>query len=91
MVSTDSAASVEVEFDGPVVFLVHDAARNGRLVGVRIDGHEDAPVDMQGQAKSGVRTCLAADLGPGRHKLSLWCLLRWRMGTMTLRGIEVAR
>ena len=91
LASTDSAASVEVEFDGPVVFLVHDAASDGRLVGVRIDGHEYPPVDMKGSAKSSVRTCLAADLGPGRHKLSLWCLLRWRAGTMTVRAIEVAK
>ena len=88
--SADSAASVEVKFDGPTVVLVHDMAPDGRLVGVRINGHEYPPVDMKGKARSGVRTCLAADLVPGRHKLSLWCLLRWRAGKMTLRAIEVA-
>ena len=88
--SPDRAASVEVTFEGPVVFLLHDRAPDGRLVGVRIDGHEYPPVDMRGKATSGVRTCLAAGLGPGRHTLSLWCLLRWRAGTMVLRAIEVA-
>ncbi|MFH1265713.1 MAG: exo-alpha-sialidase [Planctomycetota bacterium] len=89
-VSGDSSASVEVEFDGPVVCLVHDRAPNGRLVGVNIDGKEHCPVDMKGAAKTAVSTCLAAELGPGRHKLTLFPLLRWRADSMTVRALEVA-
>jgi len=38
-----------------------------------------------------VSTCLAAGLAPGRHKLTMKVLLRWRTGAMTVRAIEVGK
>jgi len=70
---------------------VHDMVSDGRLVGVYIDGCEYPPVDMRGEPRKGVSTCLANDLGAGRHRLALKVLLPWRSGTMSVRGIDVAR
>ena len=89
--STDGAAVVEVEFEGDAVFLVHDTVSDGRLVGVYVDGREYPPVDMRGETRKWVSTCLATGLGAGRHKLMMKVLLRWRSGTMSVRGIDVAR
>ncbi|MFC1596802.1 sialidase family protein, partial [Planctomycetota bacterium] len=88
--SIDSAASVELGFHGSVVFLIHNTSDDGRLVGVKIDGQEHPPVDMKGSERVDVKTCLATDLAPGPHKLTLWPLLRWRTGAMTIRGVDVA-
>ncbi|MBL7044172.1 MAG: hypothetical protein ISR77_36420, partial [Pirellulaceae bacterium] len=89
-VSSDQRASVEVEFVGQTAVLVHDRGPQGRLVRVTIDGREYPPVDMSGKAETSVRTCLAAGLEDGPHKLRLWPLLAWRQGTMFVRGLEVA-
>lgn len=91
MTSHESNALVEIEFDGPTVFLVHDMAKDGRLVGVTIDGKEHPPVDMRGSSTSAVSTCLACKLPPGRHKLALSPLLAWRSGPMNIRAVEVAQ
>lgn len=89
MTSTENRASVTIEFEGPTALLVHDMTDDGRLVEVMIDGKEYPPVDMMGDPKTAVSTCLARELGPGRHKLTLRPLLPWRGGSMTIRALEV--
>jgi hypothetical protein len=89
MNTSASHASVDIEFEGPTAFLIHDVTSDGRLVRVMIDGKEYAPVDMMGAPQMEVSTCLACDLKPGRHKLSLQPLLPWKTGTMTIRSLEV--
>jgi hypothetical protein len=89
--SSESTASFEIEFEGPVGLLVHDVTPEGRLLGVSIDGKEYPPVDLMGSAKTGVSTCLASDLGLGWHKATLRPLLPWRPGSMTVRALEVAQ
>ena len=89
--SSDPDARVEVAFEGPVVFLLHDTVPRGRLVGVYIDGREYPPLDMSGAGRKGVSTCLASGLSPGKHRLMMKVLLRWKAGTMTVRAVEAAR
>jgi len=89
--SSQVAAWVQVAFEGPTVFLVHDVVLGGRLVSVYIDGREYPPVDMKGNPKKNVSTCLATGLSPGKHKLLLKVALRWRTGAMSVRGIDVRK
>jgi hypothetical protein len=88
--SSDSHASMEAEFEGASVLLIHDTARDGRLVGVKIDGREYPPVDMRRAGGGTTTTCLAPNLPPGRHRLVLWPLLPWSPGRMFVRGLQVA-
>jgi len=90
-VSTDRRALMEVEFEGEVVFLVHDQSPNcRRMLTVEIDGRHYPMLSMKGNRKA-VSTCLAADLGPGRHKLRLRRKSNKGECPITVRALEVAK
>lgn len=91
MTSESPDASVEVEFSGSTVALLHDVAPGARLLGVWIDGIEYPPVDMSATEQRSSRTLLAHGLDSGQHTLRFRPLLRWRTGAMTIRGVAVGQ
>ncbi len=90
MSGRDGAASLAVECSGSAVFLVHDVRPDGRLMSVRIDDEAYSPVQTRGQPAAAVRTCLAADLPPGRHTVKIYPALPKRSGKVSIRAVETS-
>lgn len=89
-VGRDGSASLCVECSGRAVFVVHDVRPDGRLMSVRIDDEACAPLQTRGQPATAVRTCVAADLPPGPHKVEIYSALPKRTGKVLIRAMETS-